>query len=144
MKKFLILFILLVVTLHFSGTAFAAGKCPQPRKTKSAPEDIAKIDKTATANSENGKKLYIKTAKPIACKNCHGETGAGDGKFGKAAKPAPTNFTCKETMQNVSAGQMFWIIKNGSKETRMLSFGLNMKDEEIWDIVKYIRETFMK
>ncbi len=144
MKKILIFFILLVISLYFSGTVFAAGKCPQPRKTKSAPVDISKIDKTAEASKENGKKLYTKTAKPMACKNCHGETGTGDGMLGKALKPASTNFTCKNNMKDISPGQMFWIIKNGSKGTGMLSFSLNMKDEEIWDVIKYIRETFMK
>ncbi len=144
MKNFLIFFILLIITLYLAGTVFAAGKCPQPRETKSAPVNIFKIDKTAEASTEKGKKIYNKTAKPLACKNCHGETGAGEGKLGKALKPAPTNFTCKDTMRDVSPGQMFWIIKNGSKGTGMLSFRLNMKDEEIWDVIKYIRETFMK
>jgi len=64
--------------------------------------------------------------------------------LGKALKPAPTNFACKDSMKDMSAGQMFWIIKNGSKGTGMLSFNLNMKDEEIWDVIKYIRETFVK
>ncbi|MCH8312548.1 MAG: cytochrome c [Nitrospinae bacterium] len=144
MKNYLVFFILLIITLYFVDIVFAAGKCPQPRKTRSAPVDISKIDKTTQASAENGKNLYIKTAKPMACKNCHGETGAGDGKLSKALKPAPTNFTCKDTMKDVSAGQMFWIIKNGSQRTGMLSFGLNMEDGEIWDVIKYIRGTFMK
>jgi mono/diheme cytochrome c family protein len=144
MKHFVKFFILVIFSLNSSGAVFAAGKCPQPRKTKSAPVDISKIDKTAEASTENGKKLYTKTAKPMACKNCHGETGIGDGILGKALKPPSTNFTCKDNMRDVSSGQMFWIIKNGSKGTGMLSFSLNMKDEEIWDVIKYIRGTFMK
>ena len=111
---------------------------------RSAPVEISKIDKTGQASVENGKMLYTKTAKPMACKNCHGISGVGDGMLGKAVKPAPTNFTCMESMKDISVGQMFWIIKNGSKGTGMLSFKLNMKDEEIWDVIKYIRETFMK
>lgn len=144
MKQLLKFFILLLFTLFFTGTVFADGKCPQPRNTKSAPADISKTDKTTQASLENGKLLYSKTAKPMACKNCHGTTGAGNGMLGKAVKPSPTNFTCKDTMKDISAGQMFWIIKNGSRGTGMLSFGLNMKDEDIWDVVKYIRETFLK
>jgi len=125
-----------------SGVKKASGPCPQPRKTKSAPANIARLDKTAGANSENGEKIYNKTAKPMACKMCHGDKGDGKGKLGAALKPNPRNFTCAETMQGVSAGQMFWIIKNGSPGTGMVAHNKSLKDHEIWDVVKYLRSTF--
>ncbi len=121
----------------------SSGPCPQPRKTKSAPSSIAKMDKTGSADLENGKKIYTKTAKPMACKMCHGDKGDGKGKLGAALKPNPRNFTCADTMKSVSAGQMFWIIKNGSAGTGMVAHGKTLKDKEIWDVVKYIHSTFM-
>ena len=139
MKKHFILFIVIIFTLTMVSSAYA--KCPEPRKTKSAP---MVQDKTKKANKVNGKKLFNKTAKPIACKMCHGKTGAGNGKLGKVLKPRPRNFTCKETMKEVSAGQMFWIIKNGSKGTGMVAHKKTLKDKEIWDIIKYIRTDLMK
>jgi mono/diheme cytochrome c family protein len=144
MKKTLVITLLAVFTLFVAGSAFAEGVCPQPRKTKAAPSNIAKMDKTAKANAANGKKIYSKTAKPMACKNCHGDKGDGAGKLGKALKPAPRNFTCSETMKDVSPGQMFWVIKNGSAGTGMIAHGKTMKDQEIWDVVKYIRSDFGK
>ena len=127
------------------GSAIAKpAKCPQPRKTKAAPGSIAKKDKTAKANKANGKKLFMKTAKPMACQMCHGPKGDGGGKLGAALKPKPRNFACAPTMKKVSAGQMFYIIKNGSKGTGMVAHGKTLKDKEIWDVVKYIRTTFMK
>ena len=75
---------------------------------------------------------------------CHGKTGAGDGKLGKVLKPHPRNFTCKATMKKISAGQMFWIIKNGSKGTGMVAHKKTLKDKEIWDIIKYIRTDLMR
>lgn len=33
--------------------------------------------------------------------------GDGMGKLGKALKPNPCNFTCSDTLKDVSAGQMF-------------------------------------
>ena len=125
-------------------SAKSGGKCPQPRKTKSAPGGISKKDKTGKANLANGKKIYLKTAKPMACKMCHGDKGDGGGKLGKALKPRPRNFTCVATMKKVSAGQMFYIIKNGSKGTGMVPHKKTLKDKEIWDVVKYIRTTFVK
>ena len=143
MKKALILGVMVVFSLFAVSSAFA-GKCPQPRKTKSAPSGTARMDKTAKANAANGKKIYMKKAKPMACQMCHGKKGDGGGKLGKALKPSPRDFTCAATMKKVSAGQMFWIIKNGSKGTGMVAHKKTLKDKEIWDVVKYIRSTFVK
>ena len=144
MKKQLVLLIAVVCTLAIASSAYAAGKCPQKRATKPAPSSTAKSDKTAKANKASGKKIYNKTAKPIACKMCHGAKGAGDGKLGKALTPKPRNFTCAKTMKKVSAGQMFWIIKNGSKGTGMVAHKKTLKDKEIWAVIKYIRADLMK
>jgi mono/diheme cytochrome c family protein len=145
MKKALILSVMVIFSLVAVGSVFAKpAKCPQPRKTKSAPGSIAKKDKTAKANKAKGKKIFQKTAKPMACQMCHGPKGDGGGKLGAALKPAPRNFACAATMKKVSAGQMFYIIKNGSKGTGMVAHGKTLKDKQIWDVVKYIREDLMK
>ena len=130
--------------LLFATSTWAASNCPQPRKTKSAPSNIASLDKTSKANAENGKKIYVKKAKPLACKMCHGKKGDGMGKLGKALKPNPRNFTCSDTMKDVSAGQMFWVIKNGSPGTGMVAHKKTLKDKEIWDVVKYIRQSWVR
>ncbi len=137
MKKTMTLLVALMATLLLANTAFGAD-CPQKRATKSAPANIASKDATGKANKANGEKLYQKTAKPMACQMCHGPKGDGAGKLGKALKPAPRNFTCAKTMKDISPGQMFWIIKNGSKGTGMAP--MKLKDGEIWDVIKYIRE----
>jgi len=126
------------------GISVAGGKCPQPRKTKSAPAKFVKMSIPANADAAAGKKIFHKTAKPMACKMCHGKDGDGQGKLGKALKPSPRDFTCSSTMKKVSAGQMFWIIKNGSKGTGMAPFGKTLKESEIWNVVKYIRTDLMK
>ena len=144
MKKVLILSVMVVFSLFAVSSAFAKpAKCPQPRKTKAAPGSIAKKDMTAKADAANGKLIYTKKAKPMACKMCHGDKGEGNGKLGAAFKSpkAPRNFTCASTMKKVSPGQMYWIIKNGSKGTGMAK--MKLKDKEIWDVIKYIREDLM-
>ena len=149
-KKHFVLFVVIMFTLGLLAAAQImvesayAVKCPEPRKTKSAPASFVKIKDVVNADKANGKKLFNKTAKPIACKMCHGKTGAGDGKLGKVLKPHPRNFTCKATMKKISAGQMFWIIKNGSKGTGMVAHKKTLKDKEIWDVIKYIRTDLMK
>tara|TARA_B100001123_G_C15243719_1_gene1000055 strand:+ start:258 stop:689 length:432 start_codon:yes stop_codon:yes gene_type:complete len=138
MKKVLILSVMLIFSLCAVGSTFAkAAKCPQPRKTKAAPGGIAKKKIPGSADAKRGEKIFMKTAKPMACKMCHGAKGDGGGKLGAALKPKPRNFACKETMKKVSPGQMYYIIKNGSKGTGMAKQLL--KDKEIWDVIKFIR-----
>jgi len=151
MKKHFVLFVVIMFTVALLAAtqimvSSAYAECPQPRKTKTAPASFVKINDVVNANKANGKKLFNKTAKPLACKMCHGSKGDGMGKLGKAFKSpvAPRNFTCKATMKKVSAGQMFWIIKNGSKGTGMVAHKKKLKDKEIWDIIKYIRTDLMK
>ena len=145
MKKALILSVMVIFSFCTVGSVIAKpAKCPQPRKTKAAPGSIAKKKIPGSADAKRGKKIFMKTAKPMACQMCHGKKGDGGGKLGAALKPKPRNFTCKATMKKVSAGQMFHIIKNGSKGTGMVGHGKTLKDKQIWDVVKYIRTTFMK
>ena len=144
MKKSVMILVFAVLTLFAVNTAFAAkAQCPQPRKTKKAPASLYGKDQTAKADAKNGKAIFDKKAKPMACKMCHGAKGDGTGKLGGALKPKPRNFTCAKTMKDVTPGQMFWIIKNGSKGTGMAPFK-TLKDNEIWDVIKYIRTDLMK
>ena len=62
---------------------------------------------------------------------CHGLNGDGTGKLGKALRPAPRNFACSDTMNRISAGQMFWVIKNGSSRTGMVAHKKSLGDNEI-------------
>lgn len=140
-KSIAFLFVFLSV---FASSVFAGGICPQERKTAAAPANIAAMDETAGASLDRGKALYQKDAKPIVCKHCHGEAGDGTGKLGLSLKPLPLNFTCADTMKNISAGQMFHIIKNGSAGTGMSAHDRSLSDKDIWATVKYIRSTFMR
>lgn len=144
MRKFTVLIAIVVFSFFMVDSVFAKAKCPQKRTTKSAPSSTAKTDKTKKANVAKGKAIYQKTAKPMACQMCHGKKGGGDGKLGAALKPAPRNFTCAKTMKGISVGQMFWIIKKGSKGTGMVAHAKTLNDKDIWNVIKYIRKEFIK
>lgn len=117
------------------------GVCVQPRKTARAPEEF--LTKTnplpsSTGAIHAGKELFLKTAQPAACVMCHGEQGDGKGVMGAALIPSPRNFTCGAMMREIPDGQLFWIIKNGSPGTGMMSFA-SLPDDQVWQLVHYIR-----
>jgi len=119
----------------------ASGVCPQPRNTAAAPEEYLKMTNPLPASAANvkaGKTLFLQTATPLACAQCHGEKGDGQGIMADALVPPPRNFTCGQTMKDLSDGQLFWIIKNGSFGTGMMAFA-GLPDESIWQMVQYMR-----
>ena len=117
------------------------GVCPQPRKTARAPGKFRKMQNPLSSTADNikaGETLFQQTAQPIACMNCHGNKGDGQGPMGAALSPLPRNFTCGETMNQLADGQLYWVIKKGSAGTGMMAFP-GLSDSQIWQLIHYIR-----
>ncbi len=115
-------------------------QCPQPRATAKAPESSYNATNPLGKSSDNiekGRLLFQLDAQP-SCTMCHG-SGDGLGMMGAGLTPPPRNFTCKETMEQVSDGQLFWIIKNGSPGTGMPPFE-SLDDRQIWQLIHFIRQ----
>ncbi len=115
-------------------------QCPQPRSTAKAPEILynkANPIENTLDNIEKGRLLFQLDAQPT-CTVCHG-SGNGLGMMSGGLNPSPRNFMCKETMESISDGQLFWIIKNGSRETAMPAFS-DLNDEQIWELILFIRQ----
>ncbi len=122
-------------------TASEGSACIQPRKTAKAPDEfVAKTNPIAASSGAiaAGKMLFLKTAQPVACAMCHGEQGDGKGPMGAALAPPARNFTCSQMMRDISDGQLFWVIKNGSPGTGMMPF-VGLPDEQVWQLIHYIR-----
>jgi mono/diheme cytochrome c family protein len=81
------------------------------------------------------------------CKVCHGPDGKGLGADiapGSLKGPLPRNFTDKKWQTARTDGELFWILKNGSKGTAMASFiPLVLTEEEAWQVLRYVR-SFVK
>jgi mono/diheme cytochrome c family protein len=119
-----------------------AGMCPQARRTPAAPEEYLKLHNPLEPTAQNilaGKTLFHLDAKPTACRICHGFKGDGMGMLFRELTPKPRNFTCYETMKDLADGQLFWIIKNGSPDSRMPSFKNHLEDDQVWQLVLYLR-----
>jgi len=89
---------------------------------------------------ERGKRLFHGKA---FCITCHGKDGKGLGadiEPGVLKGPLPRNFTDKDWQAARTDGELFWILKNGSKGTAMASFiPLVLTEEEAWQVLRYVR-----
>ena len=115
--------------------------CPQSRQTITAPRAYLEMKnplRKEPRHIKKGKELSHIKAKPIACKQCHGMGGNGQGAMSLNMNPKPRNFTCNSTMNTISDGQLFWIIKNGSKGTPMPSYS-HLSNTKVWQLIHYIR-----
>jgi mono/diheme cytochrome c family protein len=77
------------------------------------------------------------------CIGCHGATGKGDGAAAAALTPKPQDHTDGKIMNALSDKYLFDIIKDGGaaqkKSAIMPASGKKLNDQEIWDVVAYIR-----
>lgn len=115
-------------------------QCPQSRSTVQAPESLYNATNPLENSSENiekGRLLFQLDAQP-SCTMCHG-SGDGLGMMSSGLNLPPRNFTCKETMDKIPDGQLFWIIKNGSPGTGMPAFD-GLADRQIWQLIHFIRQ----
>ena len=81
------------------------------------------------------------------CAICHANDGSGDTMLGNGLYPKPPNLRQPET-QDLSDGELFWIIENGVRFTGMPAFptaenhradGNHVADVENWKLVHFIR-----
>jgi mono/diheme cytochrome c family protein len=90
------------------------------------------------ADVEQGKKLYGQF-----CASCHGQSGKGDGPAAAALNPKPRDHTDKETMSKLSDDELLKVIKNGGasvgKSPLMPAWGASLKDDQIKDVIAYVR-----
>ncbi len=73
------------------------------------------------------------------CAICHGNDGSCDTMMGSGLYPKPPDLRHAET-QNLSDGELFWIIENGVRFTGMPAFSTrHSSPEDSWKLVHFIR-----
>jgi mono/diheme cytochrome c family protein len=102
-----------------------------PTEYKTMKNSVAKGD----ASNKAGMALYTKN-----CASCHGKTGLGDGVKARMLKDFPGDFSAAG-YQNQTDGDQFYKTKSGKGE--MPKYEGKLADDDIWNIVNYMR-TFKK
>jgi cbb3-type cytochrome c oxidase subunit III len=92
-------------------------------------------------NAIAGKVLYTKY-----CQACHGASGRGDGPIAQFARqfgPLPPDFTDAKYMTTRTDLDLFFTIMEGGEEVEksryMPAWGGSLSEQEIWDLVTYLR-----
>jgi mono/diheme cytochrome c family protein len=72
------------------------------------------------------------------CIDCHGARDIDTTEFAKGLMPGPPMLDMKD-VQEMSDGEMYWIVSHGLRMTGMPAFSPTHSDEEIWKIVAFVR-----
>ena len=72
------------------------------------------------------------------CASCHGNDGKGKTEMGRALYPRSPDLSASATQQ-LSDGELFYIIENGIRFTGMPGWGGAGRPEESWKLVHFIR-----
>ncbi len=73
------------------------------------------------------------------CAICHDNDGSGQTMIGQGLYPKPPDLRARETQQ-LSDGELYWIIENGVRLTGMPAFGTGTPDDlDTWKLVHLIR-----
>jgi mono/diheme cytochrome c family protein len=131
--------------LYIRGTGFSAREQPSWMEKVMA-QNARKIATPADAKSLKNPRQQ-QTEEMIAeadehfvehCATCHGVDGRGDTVIGKNLYPKVPDVSAADTQQ-LSDGELYYVIYNGIRLTGMPAWGSEDKPEAIWDLVALIR-----
>ncbi len=123
---------------------------PQQKTTAPAPATpaltvipvaAARMVNPITPTTES--QAHAKNVYGIDCAMCHGAKGDGKGDPGIISDMSLTmmDFTNPDTLKNRTDGELFYIIKNGQGK---MPGEDRAKDDEIWNLVVYLRSMSKK
>lgn len=105
------------------------------------PDDIRRLVSPVPASPENVAKGRSHFAS--YCAVCHGNDGGGTGTaFGRGFYPKVPDMRLADTQQ-LTDGELFYIIENGVRFTGMPAFGTGTADPQgetlVWQLIRFIR-----
>ncbi len=102
----------------------------------SAPADAAAMVNPVRATAES--QAHAKLMYGIDCAMCHGEHGDGKGDVVADMKLSMKDWTASPSvLDGMKDGEIFSTIKNG--KDRMPPEGARAKDDDLWNLVIYVR-----
>lgn len=99
-------------------------------KVRSADIDVPDLD--SPARVQRGGALFR-----AHCVQCHGAPGLAPEPYALGMNPAPASLV--GSARERPAAEMFWITRHGIKMTGMPAWQYRLTDEQIWDVVAFMR-----
>ena len=69
---------------------------------------------------------------------CHGQDGLTPTQIGRSLYPPSPSLGAPD-VQRYTDPELFWVVKNGIRLSGMPGFGRIYSDQQIWDLVRYMR-----
>ena len=129
MNKILILTVLILLVLTACGSQTESPNVP----TDTIPAEYAgKTNPFGADEAAQGAEVFQSN-----CQMCHGEQGHGDGPASGSLDPQPKNLA---VLQETAADDyLFWRISTGKPGTSMVAWKGILTDQQIWQVVSFIR-----
>jgi mono/diheme cytochrome c family protein len=132
----------LAVALLLGGAASAQDHPPAPHRHPEG-QSLQNPVAPAAASVEAGAKLYARF-----CANCHGASGRGNGRLAAGTAmygKRPSDLVDDEWQHGSTDGEVFLAIRDGiAPDFQMDAFGKVMSEEDVWNVVNYIRTLAIK
>jgi len=106
-------------------------------RNMSIPKDARRLQNPMTASPET----LIEAQRHFAdhCASCHGNDGRGGTEMGQKLYPPAPDMTLPAT-QNLTDGELYYIIENGVRFTGMPAWGAGgPNDHDTWHLILFIR-----
>ena len=133
MQKLIFVLFLSAALLAACGGASAPAEVNQNATLAPVPAEYAGLTNPLGAEAAHEGAEVFRTN----CETCHGPQGHGDGPAGQSLDPRPRNLAAIQA----KAGDdfLFWRIHDGVPGTSMVAWRGILTDEQIWQVVSFIR-----
>jgi mono/diheme cytochrome c family protein len=106
-----------------------------PAADKPMPADAATLTNPVKPTQES--QAHAKMMFGIDCAMCHGANGNGKGDLVEDMHLTLKDMTDPDSLKGMPDGELFYVIKNG--KGKMPGEGDRAKDDDIWNLVIYVR-----
>ena len=144
--------VLIVVIGAFAAAWFIAGRGFSAREEPTAVEAFVarRLRSFATPRAARNQQNPVASSEEVVaeamahfadhCAICHANDSSGDASIGKGLYPKPPDLRQSQT-QNLTDGELFYIIHNGVRLTGMPAFGSETGEPDLdsWKLVHFIR-----
>ncbi|MFI5322564.1 MAG: c-type cytochrome [Thermodesulfobacteriota bacterium] len=103
---------------------------------------------TLSSAAEKGDAAKGKETFQNTCASCHGPEGKGDGVAAAALNPKPRNLSDAAVMSTITDDTLHKAISEGGASVglspMMAAWGGVLSDQDIWNVIAYIRQDLCK